>query len=115
MTILAWVSAILLLLGVGGIGMMKLTGNKDALEQAVRLGYDKFFLAIGIVEVLAVIVVVLGLIVDDLAWLGRLSAIGIIGMMLVASWIHHRAKDTVGRIPSLVMLVAAVGYLVATA
>ena len=114
MTILAWVSGILLLLGVGGIGMTKLTRNKGAYEQAERLGYQNMFLPIGIVEVGAVIAVVLGLVVDELAWLGRAAAAGITAMMVVAFWYHQRAGDTFERLPSIVMTVLAVAYLIAT-
>jgi len=38
MAALGWVTAVLLLVGSGGIGIMKLTRNKEALVQAERLG-----------------------------------------------------------------------------
>ena len=111
--VLGWVTAVLIFLIVGGIGAMKFTGNKDALEQAERLGYRRVMIPIGILEILGVIAIVLGVAVSDLEWLGRLAAFGILGLMLGATVIHHRARDTVGRVPSLVVIALTIGYLIA--
>lgn len=113
MAALGWVTAVLLLVGLGGIGIMKLTRNKEALVQAERLGYLKIMTPIGVAEVTAAIAVIVGVALSDLAWVGTIAAYGIIAMMIGASWYHHRAKDTFERAPSLVMILLAVGYLIA--
>jgi hypothetical protein len=115
MAALEWVTAVLLFVVVGGIGMMKLTRNKGAMEQAERLGYLKIMMPIGVAEVAAAVAVIVGAALSDLAWIGRVAALGIIAMMIGASWYHHRAKDTFERAPSLVTILLAVGYLVALA
>jgi hypothetical protein len=113
MMTLGWITATLLFIGVGGIGMTKLTRNKEALVQAERLGYLRMALPIGIVEVGAAIAVLAGVIASDLAWLGSSAAVGIILMMVGAFWHHHRAGDTFEKIPSVLMLVLSIGYLAA--
>lgn len=113
MAALKWATAVLLLVVVGGIGLMKLTRNEEAIEQADRLGYLNLMMPIGVAEVAAALCVILGAAVSDLAWLGRLAAIGIIAMMIGASWYHHKANDTFQRLPALVTILLSVGYLIA--
>ena len=113
MEILEWITTALLVLFMGGIGMMKLVGNKDGIEQAERLGYDKIRIPIGIAEVSAAVAVVLGAAVTDLEWLGFAAAVGIILMMIGAAGLHIRARDRFEIIPSIIVTTSAVLYMVA--
>ena len=110
---LEWITAGLLALIVGGIGMMKLVNNKDAIEQAVRLGYENIRIPIGIAEVVAVAGVLLGAAVGDLEWIGQAAAVGIIVMMIGAAGYHIRAGDRLPTLPSIVVIVLAALYLTA--
>ena len=113
MEVLEWITTGLLVVAMGGIGGMKLVGNETGIEQAVRLGYDKIRVPIGIAEVLAAGGVVLGAAVTDLEWLGTAAAVGIIVMMIGAIGFHLRAGDRFENIPAVVVSTAAVLYLVA--
>lgn len=113
MSVLEWVTTALLVLSMGGIGGMKLVGNKDGIEQAVRLGYDHIRIPIGIAEVLAAGGVLLGAAITSLEWLGAAAAVGIIVMMLGAAGFHIRAKDRFETLPSIVVMAVAVLYLIA--
>ncbi|MEM7271973.1 MAG: DoxX family protein [Actinomycetota bacterium] len=113
MAVLEWITTALLVLAMGGIGGMKLVGNKDGIEQAVRLGYDRIRIPIGIAEVMAAVGVVLGAAITDLEWLGAAAAIGIIVMMIGAIGFHLRAGDRFENIPAIVVTIAAALYLVA--
>lgn len=37
---LVWLTTILLVLGVGGVAVMKLSNNGEVMKQATRLGYE---------------------------------------------------------------------------
>lgn len=113
MEVLEWITAGLLVLILGGIGMMKLTNNKEGIEQAVRLGYDNIRIPIGIAEVVAVIGVVIGAAVTDLEWIGYASAAVIVLMMIGAAGYHIRAGDRLTILPSVVVAALAVLYMVA--
>ncbi len=113
MSALEWITTAILVLAMGGIGGMKLAGNKHGIEQAERLGYDKIRIPIGIAEVLAAAGVLIGAAVTDLEWLGAAAAAGIIVMMIGAAGFHIRARDRFETLPSIVVTVAAVLYLVA--
>ena len=113
MSALEWITTALLVLAMGGIGGMKLVGNKDGIEQAVRLGYDKIRIPIGIAEVAAAVGVLIGAAVTDLEWLGIAAAVGVIVMMIGAAGFHIRARDRFEIIPSIVVAVAAVLYIIA--
>lgn len=113
MAVLEWITTALLVLAMGGIGGMKLVGNKEGIEQAVRLGYDNIRIPIGIAEVVAAIGVLIGAAVNDLEWLGLAAGAGIIVMMIGAAGYHIRAGDRFEIIPSIVVTAAAVLYLVA--
>lgn len=112
MTALMWVSGILLVLGMGGLGGMKLVGNKDGIEQAERLGYDHLRIPIGIVEVLAAIAIILAIFVSSLEWLGILAAAGVIALMIGALVFHLRAGDRFENIPAIVAILASIGFIV---
>lgn len=113
MTALEWITTGILVLAMGGIGGMKLVGNKDGIEQAVRLGYDKIRIPIGIAEVAAAVGVLIGASVADLEWLGISAAAAIIVMMIGAAGFHIRARDRFEIIPSIVVGATAVLYIIA--
>ncbi|MEM9562313.1 MAG: DoxX family protein [Actinomycetota bacterium] len=113
MAALEWITTALLVVAMGGIGGMKLVGNEVGIEQAVRLGYERIRIPIGIAEVAAGVGVVLGAAVTDLEWLGAIAAAGIIVMMIGAAGFHLRARDRLPTLPSIVVLTVAVLYLIA--
>lgn len=113
MSALEWITTALLVLAMGGIGGMKLVGNKEGIEQAVRLGYDKIRIPIGIAEVSAAVGVLIGAAATDLEWLGVAAAAGIIAMMIGAAGFHIRARDRFETLPSIVVIAVATLYLVA--
>jgi hypothetical protein len=112
MELLVWITTILLVLGVGGVAVMKVTSNETVVEQANRLGYEHLRTSTGVAEVLGVVGVVIGAVNSDLRWLGILSAIGIAGMMIGAIVYHRRAGDTWPTAPSILMLILSVLYIV---
>lgn len=113
MEVLEWITTALLVLAMVGIGGMKLVGNEEGIRQAVRLGYDKIRVPIGIAEVAAGIGVLLGAAITDLEWLGAAAATGIIVMMIGAVGFHLRAGDRFENLPAVVVTTAAILYLVA--
>ncbi|MEM8923073.1 MAG: DoxX family protein [Actinomycetota bacterium] len=113
MAVLEWITTALLVLAMGGIGGMKLVGNEEGIKQAVRLGYNRIRIPIGIAEVLAAVGVLAGAAVTDLEWLGAAAAVGVILMMIGAVGFHLRAGDRFENIPAVVVTVAAVLYLIA--
>lgn len=113
MTALFWISTAVLVLAMGGIGGMKLVGHEEGIRQAERLGYDNIRIPIGIAEVLAAAGVLIGAFVDDFRWLGMTAAAGVILMMIGAIGYHVRARDRFEAVPAIVVLVAAVLYLIA--
>jgi len=115
MTALTWITAILLLLGIGGTGVMKLTSKPMAVEAANRLGYENIRMPLGVIEVLAPIGLIIGAISSDFEWLGVVAAVGIIVLMSGAVLYHLRAKDKAEMIPAAVLILAAVLYIVALA
>ena len=112
MELLVWITTILLVLGVGGVATFKLSGNEEAVTQAERLGYEPIRISTSIAELFGVAGIVIGAVSDDLAWIGILAAIGIAGMMIGAIVYHRRAGDTFPTLPSIVMLVLSVLYII---
>ncbi len=113
MEVLEWITTIVLVIAMGGIGAMKLTGHEEGVKQAVRLGYDNIRIPIGIAEVVAAAGVLIGAAVSDLEWLGAAAGIAVIVMMVGAAGYHVRARDKFETAPSIVVLTVAVLYLVA--
>ena len=109
---LVWSTTILLVLGVGGVAVLKLSDNEEAVKQAERLGYEPIRRSTGIAELFGVAGVVIGAVSSDLEWLGILAAIGIAGMMLGAIVYHRRAGDTWPTLPSILMLILSVLYII---
>ena len=112
MELLVWITTILLVLGVGGDAAMKLANNEEVIKQANRLGYEPIRKPTAVAELLGVAGVVIGAVNSDLQWLGILAAIGIAGMMLGAIVYHRRAGDTWPTLPSALMLILSVLYIV---
>ncbi len=113
MSVLEWITTGILVIAMTGIGGMKLVGNKDGIEQAKRLGYDKIRIPIGIAEVAAAAGVLIGAAFTDLEWLGIAAAAGVILMMIGAAGFHIRAGDRFEIIPTVVVGAAAVLYIIA--
>lgn len=113
MDLLVWIATILLVLGVGGVAAMKLSNNPDVVEQAVRLGYEPVRRPTAIAELFGVAGVVIGAVSSDFEWVGILAAVGIAGMMVGAIFVHLRAGDTWPTLPSVLMLISSVIYIVA--
>lgn len=113
MELLVWITTILLVVGVGGVAAMKLSGNEEVVKQAHRLGYEPLRKPTAVAEILGVVGVVIGAVNSDLKWVGILAAIGIAGMMTGAIVFHRRAGDTWPTMPSLLMLTCSVLYIVA--
>ena len=112
MGLLVWVTTVLLVGGVGGVAVYKLSGNDEVVEQAVRLGYEPIRKLTSIAELFGIAGVVIGAVSDDFEWLGILAAVGIAGMMVGAIIYPRRAGDTWPTMPSIVMLVCSVLYIV---
>jgi len=113
MQILEWVTTIALIAGIGMPGVMKLMRNQMSVEMAEKLDYTNLMMPIGVAEVAGAIGVLIGALSSDLEWIGVLAAVGIIALMIGAQIYHRRAGDTREAIPSLVLLVLAVLYIVA--
>ena len=109
---LVWISAVLLALGVGGVALLKLSNNGEAVEQAKRLGYEPIRRSTAVAELFGVAGVLIGAVSSDLKWIGILAAAGIAGMMLGAIVYHRRAGDTWPTLPSILMLAISVLYIV---
>ena len=112
MELLVWITTILLLLGVGGVAVFKLSNNEEVVEQANRLGYEPIRRSTAIAELFGVAGVVIGAVSSSLEWLGILAAVGIAGMMLGAIVYHRRAGDTWPTLPSILMLILSVLYII---
>lgn len=114
MVVVEWITAVLLLVGIGMSGLMKVTANKMAVENAERLGFTNLMRPLGGAEVLGAIGVLIGAISADLEWLGVLAAVGIIATMVGAVIYHRRAGDEPKEMaPAAVLLVVAVIYIIA--
>ena len=112
MELLVWITTVLLVLGVGGVAVLKLSNNEEAIKQAKRLGYERIRRSTGVAELFGVAGVVIGAVSSDLEWLGILAAAGIAGMMLGAIVHHRRAGDTWPTLPSILMLICSILYIV---
>ncbi len=113
MEVLEWITAIVLVLGIGMAGVAKLTRQAMMVEGAERLGYSNLLMPIGAAEVLGAIGVLIGAISSDLEWLGVLAGIGIVALMVGAVMYHHRGGDKNERFPPIVLAVVAILYIIA--
>lgn len=114
MEILEWITAILLLIGIGMAGATKIMDNPMATEMADKLGYRDRMKMIGVLELAAAAGVLLGAISSDVEWIGFLAAVGIILLMLGALMHHQRVGDRGKDLaPPAMMALLAVLYIVA--
>jgi hypothetical protein len=113
MEVMLWITTGVLVVAMGGIGAMKLVGNEEGIEQAVRLGYEHIRIPIGVAEVLAAAGVIIGAVADDFQWLGAAAALGVIAMMIGAAIFHLRVRDKFEMAPSIVVMIVAILYLIA--
>jgi hypothetical protein len=113
MEVLLWITTALLVVGVGGVAVLKLSGNEEVVKQAHRLGYEPLRKPTAVAELLGVAGVAIGAVSTDLKWIGVLAAIGIAAMMIGAIVFHRRAGDIGPTMPSILMLLCAVLYIVA--
>ena len=113
MSVALWIAAIVLALAMLGAGSMKLIRSRDQLV-AMSMGYAAHFppgaiKAIGALEVLAAI----GLIVPALTGIAPvfvpLAATGVALLMLGAIITHVRLRDPLGQsVPAIVLLLLAI-------
>lgn len=116
MAALAWITGLILTVGFGMAGGMKLIGNDMAIDMANKLGYAKLRQPIGAAEIAGAIGVFIGILSDDdnLEWLGFFAALGLIALMVGAVAYHVRAGDgPKDYAPALVLGVTAILYIVA--
>jgi uncharacterized membrane protein YidH (DUF202 family) len=110
---LAWVTGIVLALAFLAAGAMKLTKQAMAVEVADRLKYTNRMMPIGVAEVVGAIGVFLGLLGDDLEFIGFLAGLGLLALMLGALYYHRRGGDAPKEMaPPAVLAVLAVLYLI---
>lgn len=115
MTALAWITGLLLLVGFGMSGQMKAMKQQVMLDAAEHLGFSQErFQLIGAAEMAGAIGVVLGLLIDDLSWLGLLAAIGLVLVGLGALYFHVKAEDSVkDMVPVSALTLVAVLHIIA--
>ncbi|HEV7806961.1 MAG TPA: DoxX family protein [Solirubrobacteraceae bacterium] len=94
-----------------GAGIPKLTGQQKMVDDFERWGYQPAVLAAtGAVEVLAAVLLLVGIAIDALAITGGLL---VVVVMIGALWTHTRVKDPVAMwAPAAVLLVLALVLLV---
>jgi len=117
MTALAWITAILLLLGFGMAGQAKVMQQQMMLDSAEHLGFSPSqYRLIGAAEMAGAIGVLLGRLVDGLSGLGLLAAIGLILVGVGGLFFHSRAKDSVKDMaPIAALTVVAILHVIAVA
>ncbi len=117
MDIIAWVTGLLLAVGFGMAGMAKVTSQPMVMDAANALGFTpNQFRMIGAVEIAGAIGVMLGILSDDLEWLGMLAAAGLMVTGVGAFYFHskadHEPRDS---LPSLVLAFVALVFIGAVA
>ncbi len=114
MVALEWITGVILTLGFLMTGGMKLMGHPMVTEMADKLGFAKLRTLIGGAEVLGAVGVFIGIITDDLEWLGVLAGVGLIALMVGALSYHQRGGDKPkDMMPAAVMGVLAIVYIIA--
>lgn len=91
-----WVVQIIVAIGFGMAGLMKATQPKQKLAENMAWVEDfsaQQIKAIGILEVLGAIGVILPVLTDILPWLTPLAAGGLVLTMAVAAWVHFRRNE----------------------
>ena len=111
MNIVLWIIAIVLAVAFAGAGLMKLTQPKEKLA-ASGMGWTEQFSpgaikAIGALEVLAAIGLILPAVLDVVPVLVPLAALGLVLMMIGAAITHARRKENPMIGANLVLLILA--------
>ena len=116
MNIVLWIIAIVLAVAFAGAGLMKLTQPKEKLA-ASGMGWTEQFSpgaikAIGALEVLAAIGLILPAVLDIVPVLVPLAALGLVLMMIGAAITHARRKENpmIGANVVLLILAAVVAW-----
>lgn len=113
---LAWIAGIPLALMMAMTGGMKLIGHDMVKQNMARLGVnDTLTRLIGVDEVLASAGLVIGLLAGngDYEWIGFLTGIAVIALLIGALTYHRRVGDPPKEMaPALMGIVLAVLYLV---
>ena len=111
MTTLSTILAAVLGIAFLGAAIPKLTGQQKMVDSFERWGYQPAVLtATAAVELLAAVLLLVGIAIDALAITGALL---IVVVMTGALWTHARAKDAVAEwVPAAVLLVLAFVLLV---
>jgi uncharacterized membrane protein YphA (DoxX/SURF4 family) len=109
--IVLWIIAIVLAVAFAGAGLMKLTQPKEKLA-ASGMGWTEQFSpgaikAIGALEVLAAIGLILPAVLDIVPVLVPLAALGLVLMMIGAAITHARRKENPMIGANLVLLILA--------
>lgn len=117
MDVVAWITGIILIAGFGMAGLAKITGQPMLMEAATHLGFTaNHFKLIGAAEVAGAAGVLVGLLSEDLEWLGALAALGLAAMGLGAFFFHRKAGDgPKDSGPALVLAAVAVVHVIALA
>ena len=116
MAVVAWIVGLILIVGFGMSGVMKIMGQPMAVEMAEKLGFSNLRQAIGGLELLGAVGVLIGLLTDgrDAELIGLFAAVGLILTMIGAVVYHVRAGDGPKDFaPALVMAALAVLYVIA--
>lgn len=116
MAVVAWIVGLVLTIGFGMSGVMKVIGKPMAVEMAEKLGFSNLRHAVGAAEMLGAVGIFIGLLFDgrSLELIGLFAAVGLILTMIGAVVFHVQAgegpKDFA---PALVMAALCVLYVVA--
>lgn len=110
MDIVLWVIAVLLAVAFLGAGLMKLTQPKEKLAE--KMGWAENYSpgmikAIGALEILAAIGLILPALLDIAPVLVPLAALGLVVIMIGAVITHARRKENREIVPPLVLLLLA--------
>jgi uncharacterized membrane protein len=110
MNVVLWIIAGLLAVAFGAAGLMKLTQPKEKL--APKMAYVEDFSAgaikaIGAVEVLAALGLILPAVLDIAPVLVPLAALGLVITMVGAAVVHARRGEHQAIVPNVVLLVLA--------
>lgn len=107
MGILTWVLQFLLAIAFIGAGLMKLSTPKERLVERMewaRGATPRGIKAIGLIELLGGIGLVLPALTGVLPWLTTLAAIGLAIAMVAAIYTHVRLREAAQALPAAVLL-----------
>jgi hypothetical protein len=108
----AWVTGIVLALAFLASGGMKLMKKPMALAVADRLKYNNLLMPIGAAEVVGGVGAFLGLLSDDLEFVGLLAGLGLLAITLGAIYYHRKGGDAPKEMaPAAGLAVVSVVYL----